>query len=254
MPAGPAPAPPRRAPRPAAAAGRWAARAPASARCAPARPSPSPGPGTRRPYWTPGRRRGRRRARRGCAASAALRPACPCRSCSSCTAHSTSASPPRPSLAWVAGSAPRGSRSVSTRALIRRISVICSGVSPPAGIAHPVGQGQEPRAQRRVAGDEAGPQQRLRLPDLRPVGVVALVRGEAAHQRTLPSLGAQVGVDAERRLRRRGGRAAGAVPRRSGAPCRWPRPRPRRAAARRRRARPRRRSSSSRPRRAGPCR
>ena len=56
-----------------------------------------------------------------------------CCSCSSCTVHSTSASPPRPSLVCVAGSAPRGSRSRSTRALIRRISATCSAVSPSAG-------------------------------------------------------------------------------------------------------------------------
>ena len=56
-----------------------------------------------------------------------------CCNCSSCTVHSTSERPPRPSLVWVAGSAPRGSRSRSTRALIRRISATCSSVSPSAG-------------------------------------------------------------------------------------------------------------------------
>ena len=62
-------------------------------------------------------------------------PACswPWRNCHSCTVHSTSASPPRPSLTCVSGSAPRGSLSLSTRALIRRISVICSRFKPSAG-------------------------------------------------------------------------------------------------------------------------
>ncbi|GAP59914.1 hypothetical protein AHiyo1_33190 [Arthrobacter sp. Hiyo1] len=45
-----------------------------------------------------------------------------CWSCNSCTSHSTSLSPPRPSLTCLAGSAPLGSRSDSTRALTRRIS------------------------------------------------------------------------------------------------------------------------------------
>ena len=45
-----------------------------------------------------------------------------CWSCSSWTSHSTSLSPPRPSFTCRAGSAPRGSRSDSIRALMRLIS------------------------------------------------------------------------------------------------------------------------------------
>ena len=44
-------------------------------------------------------------------------------------------------------------------------------------------------------GDVGGPQQRLRLPRLRPAGVVAAVGVQGAHQRPLPPLRAQVGVD-----------------------------------------------------------
>ena len=53
-----------------------------------------------------------------------------CRICSSCTVHSMSASPPRPSLRWVFGSAPRGSRSRSMRALTRRTSATSASVTP----------------------------------------------------------------------------------------------------------------------------
>src|SRR6266540_1337972 len=69
-------------------------------------------------------------------------------------------------------------------------------------VTEAVGHGQEPLAQRGVTADEAGAQQRLRLPDLRPARVVVLVRAQAAHQRTLPPLRAQIGVDAQSRLRR----------------------------------------------------
>ena len=47
--------------------------------------------------------------------------------------HSTSARPPRPSLVWVAGSAPRGRRSESIRAFIRRISCTVLGGTPFSG-------------------------------------------------------------------------------------------------------------------------
>ena len=54
-------------------------------------------------------------------------------SCNSCTVHSMSASPPRPSLVCVVGSAPRGSRSESTRAFSRRISCTASADTPSGG-------------------------------------------------------------------------------------------------------------------------
>ena len=139
--------PPRPAPAPAGAAGRSAGprtrkialrarvasrhAAPASAAC-----SASSRPAAGAP---PARRRSRSRAAPGAP------PAC-C-SWSSCTVHSTSASPPRPSLVCVAGSAPRGSRSRSTRALIRRISATCSAGQPVGRVAHRVDQREELRAQ-----------------------------------------------------------------------------------------------------------
>ena len=76
------------------------------------------------------RRLDRRQGRRWSAGPGTSQACC---SCSSCTVHSTSASPPRPSLVCVVGSAPRGSRSVSTRALIRRISTTSRWPSPPSG-------------------------------------------------------------------------------------------------------------------------
>ena len=56
-----------------------------------------------------------------------------CRSWSSWTVHSTSARPPRPSLRARPGSTPRGIRSFSTRALMRRTSTTCASVRPPSG-------------------------------------------------------------------------------------------------------------------------
>ncbi|COX25148.1 Uncharacterised protein [Mycobacterium tuberculosis] len=58
---------------------------------------------------------------------------CACCSCSNCTVHSMSASPPRPSLVCVLGSAPRGNRSDSIRALMRRISRTESADTPSGG-------------------------------------------------------------------------------------------------------------------------
>ncbi len=54
-------------------------------------------------------------------------------------------------------------------------------------------------AERGVARDRARLQQCLELPALRPARVVLLVRGEAAHQRALLALGAQVRVDLPQR-------------------------------------------------------
>ena len=70
----------------------------------------------------PARRRGRRRGPRGCGRCAGPGPRR--RAAAAAAARSTRCRPGRrgPSLRWVCGSAPRGSRSSSTRALIRRIS------------------------------------------------------------------------------------------------------------------------------------
>ena len=127
----------------------------------------------------------------------------PCRSCSSCTVHSTSARPPGPSLVCIAGSAPRGSRSASTRALMRRISRTSPRRGRPPGSAagRPAPTNRSPRSASPASG--VGAQQRLALPDVRPALVVGGVRREGAHQRALPALGPQVGVDVERRVRRR---------------------------------------------------
>ena len=96
-----------------------------------------------------------------------------CWSCSSWTVHSTSASPPRPSLVCVAGSAPRGSRSRSTRALIRRISATCSlGQAARPGTGCGSISATNSRAELRVAGHRHRPQQRLHLPDRHPALVV----------------------------------------------------------------------------------
>ncbi|CPU67040.1 Uncharacterised protein [Mycobacteroides abscessus] len=56
-----------------------------------------------------------------------------CRSWRSWTVHSTSDTPPRPSLRCRDASTPRGSRSASTRALMRRTSRTCARSRPPAG-------------------------------------------------------------------------------------------------------------------------
>ena len=132
--------------------------------------------------------------------SSGTRPACSI--WSSCTVHSTSESPPRPSLKFVAGSAPRGSRSESTRALIRRTSITSSWVSPSSGNRSGSISVLEPLAQVRVTDDRRGTQQRLRLPHRRPLAVVGGVGVEAPDQRTLLALGSQAGVHLERRVAR----------------------------------------------------
>ncbi len=58
----------------------------------------------------------------------------------------------------------------------------------------------EPAAQVAVADHGVGAQQRLRLPDRRPLGVVGGVRAEGAGHRAALALGAEVGVDLERRV------------------------------------------------------
>ena len=212
------PAPPR-----AGAAGRRAGPGPASARCGPGPPASSRRPSRRRPRGRPGP------ASRAAASASRVRvlrssgTAYACRSCSSCTAHSTSARPPRPSLVWVAGSAPRGSRSVSTRALIRRISTTCSRLSPPRRIAHPVGERLElacpgPRRRRRT-GPAAAPAPPTPSTSGRSTGRTR--RGCAPAAPAGPR-------GAGRRRRPAAGRApacraAGAAPRRSRARRRWPR-------------------------------
>ncbi|GAA4958344.1 hypothetical protein GCM10023238_26400 [Streptomyces heliomycini] len=50
-------------------------------------------------------------------------------------------------------------------------------------------------AERPVAGDRAGLEQRLELPGLGPALVVGEVGGEGAHERPVAALGAQIGVD-----------------------------------------------------------
>ena len=126
-----------------------------------------------------------------------------CASCSSWIVHSMSVSPPRPSLVCVVGSAPRGSRSSSTRAFSRRISTRSAGRTPGRRIADRVDQRREPLPQVRVADGEPRAQQRLRLPRRRPPLVVLRVRGERADQRTAAPLRTQVGVHAQRRVGRR---------------------------------------------------
>ena len=103
--------------------------------------------------------------------SAGTAPAC--RICSSCTVHSMSARPPRPSLRWVAGSAPRGSRSLVDAGLDpayldARRPRRCPSAGKRSGSISSVNR----RRSVLVADHGVGAQQRLRLPDLRPLGVV----------------------------------------------------------------------------------
>ena len=158
----------------------------------------------RRRRRRPGRRR---RPRRSAAEGAGVRSAgtsCACRSCSSCTVHSTSERPPRPSLRCRCGSAPRGSRSASTRALIRRISRTSASVEPAAGQRSGSTRARNRSPELGVARHGHGPQQRLRLPRQRPARVVLRVRGE----RCAPA-GRCGPRGAGRRRRRAAGRAPG---------------------------------------------
>ena len=190
-------------------------------------------------------------ASRWCAARGA---SCACCSCSSWTVHSTSESPPRPSLRWVLRSAPRG-QPLGLHARLEGADLAHLAVVEPAlGVPQRVDELEEPLAQVRVAGHRRGPQQRLGLPRERPAAVVLAVGLERAHERAALALRAQVGVDVEGRVRARAARAAGELldhlERLGLGLLRRRRPRPGRA----RRARRRRcRSPAPRP-RAGPSR
>ena len=174
-----------------AAAGRPACPGPARSRCAPGWRTATPRPAPRR----------RRAPIRSCSTatcsassvlvvrSSGIRPACSI--WSSCTVHSTSERPPRPSLKLVAGSAPRGQPlGVHARLDPAYLDHVVPG-EPLLGEAQRVDQVLEPRAQVRVADDRGRAQQRLRLPDRRPLAVVGGVGVQRAHQRTLPALGPQ---------------------------------------------------------------
>ena len=71
---------------------------------------------------------------------------------------------------------------------------------PVGRVAQRVDQRGEPLAHGLVADDGVGAEQRLRLPDLRPLRVVGGVRRERADERTLLALGPEVGVDDQRRV------------------------------------------------------
>ena len=78
-----------------------------------------------------------------------------------CTVHSTSARPPGPSLVWRSGSAPRGSRSASTRALSLRISARLGVGQPTLRPAALVDLGHQARADLPVAADGVSAHERL---------------------------------------------------------------------------------------------
>ena len=136
-------------------------------------------------------------------------------------------SPPRPSLVCVVGSAPRGSRSVSTRALIRRISTTSRMDEPALRVAELVGGRDELSAELLVAGHRPRPQQRLPLPGRCEPGPVAAVRVQrcgpagrscppAAGSRRSPAAGPGVGRPSSRAIR--SATAVRVGPRRSGRP------------------------------------
>ena len=113
-----------------------------------------------------------------------------CCSCSSCTVHSTSASPPRPSFVCVLRSAPRGSRSASTRALIRRISVTAAPRSarrPGSGSGRPSATNRRPSSSSPATGRARS--RACASHDLRPARVVLAVgrRGCARARPERPS-------------------------------------------------------------------
>ena len=116
----------------------------------------------------------------------------PCTSCRSCTANSTSRSPPAPSFSsrsrWLSG---------MFRSTRRRIACTSSTKeSRPDGAPH-AGRGDldELPADLGVARRRAGLEQRLELPGLRPPLVVGGVAGRRPHQRAGLALGAQRRVD-----------------------------------------------------------
>ena len=118
---------------------------------------------------------------------------------------------PRPSLVCRCGSAPRGSRSASTRALIRRISRTSASSRPPvAGSAAGRSSATNRAPELRVAGHRLGPQQRLRLPDratsarsrprrTRACGPAGPCGPPAAGRRRRPAAGPATGSASSRR-------------------------------------------------------
>ena len=193
----------RPAPRRAGAAGRSPGHGPASARCAPARPASRPPPARRRPppATRPASRAAVSASRVRVPRSARHRVRVP--QLQQLHRPLDVGQAAAPELGVRVGSAPRGSRSFSTRALIRRISMTCSRLSPPRGYRIRVGESGRTRCPR--SGSPATNRARSSAcasHTLRPAGVVLLVGGEAAHQRPLPPLGPQVGVDAQRRVGR----------------------------------------------------
>ena len=111
-----------------------------------------------------------------------------CRSCSSWTVHSTSVSPPSPSLRWVRRSAPRGSRSASTRAFISRMSRTCVALEPPSGLAQRVDQVDERRRPGPGRRPPGGPAAAPGTPRSAPTARSRRVGRQAAHERpALPS-------------------------------------------------------------------
>ena len=171
---------------------------------------PDPGGEAPRPRAARPRRRPRRARPRPprpappaswwCAARAT---AWPCPSCSSWTVHSTSDRPPGPSLRCSARSAPRGMRSASMRALIRRISRTACSLSPPAGYRYRSATAMNSAPSSASPDRELGAQQRLPLPRRGAALVVRPARRQAAHQRTLAAFRPQVGVHQQRRVRGR---------------------------------------------------
>ncbi len=124
-----------------------------------------------------------------------------------------------------------------------------------------VGERDELRPEVRVADRELGPQQRLPLPRRGPALVVGPARGEAADQRALLALGAQVRVHQQGRVGRGEREQAAQLGadrlrrvRRPAVAAPGPGPGPGRAAGRARRSRRRRCRSRIRARRSGPSR
>ena len=76
------------------------------------------------------------------------------------------------------------------------------GGQPVGRVPDRVDQRDEVLAELLVAGHRHGAQQRLHLPDRHPALVVLAERRQAAHQRALPALRPQVGVDLEGRVGR----------------------------------------------------
>ena len=156
-------------------------------------------------------RRGERR--QGAGRPQRRAPSAACRSCSSCTVHSTSASPPRPSLRCALRvGAPRQPLGLhprldpcGSRARRRRRG-------RPAGHRSGSTSVEERPAQLGVARDRRGPQQRLGLPDQRPALVVGAVglRACAPAARSCPRAAGRRRARAAGPGRRR--RAAGAAP------------------------------------------